>query len=194
MTSSTLPVLNSLTIQLPDWVAPFVSARGPARDDGDRMRLAIELARQNVERGTGGPFGAAVFAQGEPYPLSVGLNCVVRSNNSALHAEVTALMLAEASLQSFTLCKPEMPAYELYTSCDPCAMCLGAIFWSGVRRIVCGADREDAGNIGFDEGPVFPESYTYMRARGVVIETGFLRAEAKTVFDLYHQREGLIYN
>lgn len=73
-------------------------------------------------------------------------------------------------------------------------MCLGATLWSGVTRLVFAATREDAARLHFDEGPVFPESYRYVRERGVAIERGRLRDEAREVFDLYVQRGGPIYN
>ena len=73
-------------------------------------------------------------------------------------------------------------------------MCLGATLWSGVTRLVCAATREDATRLSFDEGPVFPQSYTYLEERGVAIEHGRLRDEANEVFDLYLERGGPIYN
>jgi tRNA(Arg) A34 adenosine deaminase TadA len=85
--------------------------------------------------------------------------------------------------------------YELFTSCEPCAMCLGAILWSGVKRVVCGASKVDAENIGFDEGPVFDESYTYMSNHGVTIEREVLREDAAAVLNLYASDESnAIYN
>ena len=82
----------------------------------------------------------------------------------------------------------------LVTSCDPCAMCLGAALWSGVGRIVCGADRDDAAAIGFEEGPVFPESWRFLAARGRTVTRGLLRDEARAVLDLYRTAGGTIYN
>jgi tRNA(Arg) A34 adenosine deaminase TadA len=73
-------------------------------------------------------------------------------------------------------------------------MCLGAVLWSGVTRLVCGAGREDAERIAFDEGPVFAESYAYLRARGIEIVTGLLRDEARGVLDDYQARGGAVYN
>jgi tRNA(Arg) A34 adenosine deaminase TadA len=127
------------------------------------MRLAIELARQNVVRGTGGPFGAAIFEQSTGALLSVGVNSVVRLNNSTLHAEMLAIMMAQHRLGSYTLAGSPTATYELVSSCDPCAMCLGAVLWSGVRRMVTGADRDDATALSFEEGPVFPQSYATCR-------------------------------
>ncbi|HET9276243.1 MAG TPA: hypothetical protein VFN96_09245, partial [Gemmatimonadales bacterium] len=103
-------------------------------------------------------------------------------------------MLAQARVGQFSLAAPGLPAHELVTSCDPCAMCLGAVLWSGVRRVVCGADRDDAARLAFDEGPVFPESYRYLEARGIEIVRGVLREEARAVLELYRESGGEIYN
>jgi tRNA(Arg) A34 adenosine deaminase TadA len=83
-----------------------------------------------------------------------------------------------------------MPAHEMVTSCEPCAMCMGATLWSGVRRVVWGAVREDAMALDFDEGPVFPETYEYLEARGIELARGVLREEARAVLDLYQARGG----
>lgn len=157
------------------------------------MRLAIELARENVSKGTGGPFGAAVFESQTGRLISVGVNLVVPLQNSILHAEIIALMMAHQCLRSFTLKADPKTAYELVTSCEPCAMCLGAIFASKVQRVICGASREDALKLGFDEGPVFPESYEYLEARGIEFVRHICRMEARAVLDLYVQRGGIIY-
>ena len=153
-----------------------------------------QAAAENVRRQTGGPFGAAVFRIGTGELVAVGMNSVVRLNNCTLHGEMMAFMAAQARLGSFTLGANGMPAHELVTSCEPCAMCLGATLWSGVRRMVCGAHRDDARRLRFEEGPVFPESHAYLEARGIQIVHGMLRAEANEVLELYRSRSGVIYN
>lgn len=75
--------------------------------------------------------------------------------------------------------------FELFTSCEPCAMCLGATLWSGVTRIVCGATKDDAQSIGFDEGPVFEESYKHLEEAGINVTRNVLRAEAAKVLQRY---------
>ncbi len=180
-------------IDLPGWVSAFADENQAYDSDEDKMRLAIELARQNVLRGTGGPFGAAVFENTSGRLVSVGVNSVERLANSALHAEMIALMLAEARAGSYTLRAPGMAAHVLATSCEPCAMCLGGAFWSGVCRVLCGAGRADAERLGFDEGPVFPESYRYLNDRGIEIVHEILGAEARSIFELYRRHGGLIY-
>jgi tRNA(Arg) A34 adenosine deaminase TadA len=158
------------------------------------MRVAIGLARANVERSTGGPFGAAIFETESGRLVAVGMNSVVRLNNCVLHGEMMAFMMAQQCVGSFTLNSPQLPAHELHTSCEPCAMCLGATLWSGVRRLVYGASREDAALLNFDEGPVFPESYHYLEKRGITIVRNVLRGEARAVLELYRASAGKIYN
>jgi len=178
----------------PDWVLSVVDWERPYLTVEDRMGLAIGLARENVMRADGGPFGAAVFEVAQGKLVSVGVNLVVQEQNPVLHAEIVALMMAGQLLSSHSLSAPGMPVYEVTGSCEPCAMCLGAILWSGAKRLVCGATREDASRLGFDEGPVFPESYSYLAGRGVEIERGVRREQAAAVLDLYQARGGEIYN
>jgi tRNA(Arg) A34 adenosine deaminase TadA len=185
---------SEIRITNPDWAREVVDFHRPYPDDDARVRVAIMLARENVRRSTGGPFGAAVFESETGRLVGIGTNGVIRLNNSCAHAEVVALMMAEADLGSFTLKADGMPRHELFSSCEPCAMCLGATLWSGVTRLVFAATREDATRLNFDEGPVFPESYEYLEQRGVSIERGRLRAEANEVFELYLERGGPIYN
>ena len=181
-------------IEYPDWVDSVVDWDRNYATDEERMRLAIAVSRANVERGTGGPFGAAIFEAKLGRVVAVGMNSVVRYNNSALHGEMMAFMMAQKRVGSFTLQSPELPTHELFSSCEPCAMCLGGALWSGVRRIVCGASREDATKLNFEEGPVFPESYKYLEDRGIRIDHNVLRDEARAVLELYRTTGGKIYN
>jgi tRNA(Arg) A34 adenosine deaminase TadA len=182
-----------LVIAPPEWMDDVVRWDDDYLTDEAGMRLAIELALQNVQRRTGGPFGAVIVEQGSGRLVSVGVNSVVRLNNSVLHAEMMAIMLAQQRVGSYTLHGSERD-HVLVTSCDPCAMCLGGALWSGVRRIVTGAGRADASALSFDEGPVFPESYAYLESRGVHVRRGVMRREAAAVLELYRQQGGPIYN
>jgi len=171
------------------------------RGDDEKMAFVIRLARENVNRGTGGPFGAAIFeleaggasGLGAGWLVAAGVNSVARLANCVLHAEIMAIMLAQQRVGSFTLHAPGGPAYELITSCEPCAMCLGATLYSGVSRLVIGATRDDATAIGFDEGPVFTESYAYLAERGVVTVRDVRRGEAASVIRAYREGGGPIY-
>ena len=183
----------TIQISLPEWAEDLDLSRR-YRTDEEKMRLAIELSRLNVEHATGGPFGAAILDIASGEVVAVGVNSVVRLNNCTLHGEMVAIMAAQARLGVFTLRNASGRSYELITSCEPCAMCLGATLWSGVVRVVCGAHRDDARRLDFEEGPVFPASHQYLEARGIEIVQGVLRDEANEVLELYRSRKGTIYN
>jgi tRNA(Arg) A34 adenosine deaminase TadA len=185
---------SSLMIGPPEWLTDVVDWRAPYGSNEDRMRVVVELARQNVLRGGGGPFGAGVFESNGGRLIAAGVNSVTRLNNSVLHAETLAIMLAQARLGTYALGSAGSDSYVLVTSCEPCAMCLGATLWSGVRGLVCGAAKEDATALGFDEGPVFPESWAYLERRGVRVARGVLRDQAAAVLELYRATGGAIYN
>ena len=187
------PVLSA-GYELPQWVSAAVDWSTAYPSDADRMALAVELSRQNVEHRTGGPFGAAIFERQSGTLVSVGVNLVVPAHDCTLHAEMVAFSLAGRRLKSFTLHAPGLPDHELFTSCEPCAMCMGAALWSGGRRVCFAAHGTDARELGFEEGPVSPEDHRYLAARGVVFEPGPLRAEAREVLALYKEREGVLYN
>jgi tRNA(Arg) A34 adenosine deaminase TadA len=186
--------LPEIHITYPQWVATAVDWDRLYPTAEDRMRLAIALARENVLRSGGGPFGAAVFERQTGRLVSVGLNLVITRQNSVLHAEVVALMMAERAIGAYVLGGPGAVPHELVSSCDPCAMCLGATMWSGVHRLVTGALREDAAAIGFDEGPVYADSWRYLERHGIEVVRGVLRGEAREPLALYQERGGLIYN
>jgi tRNA(Arg) A34 adenosine deaminase TadA len=191
---SARPLTPVVSVDYPSWVTEVVDYGRQYTDDREKMRLAITVSRENVERGTGGPFGAAIFERETGRLVAVGMNSVVRLSNCTLHGEMVAFMMAQHAVGAFSLSLPGMPVHELFTSCEPCAMCLGATLWSGVRRIVCGASRDDASRLDFEEGPVFPESYKYVEDRGIEIVRGLLRDEARAVLELYRARKGTIYN
>jgi len=188
------PESTRLVIDVPAWVDEAARPGQSFDDDQAKMALVIRLAEENFTRGAGGPFGAAVFDIGSGRVVAAGVNRVVQGSNCVLHAEIVALMFAQQRVGSFTLRSPGRPAHELVTSCEPCAMCLGATLWSGVSRLVIGAEREDAMAVGFEEGPVFAESYAYIAERGVETVRGVRRAEAARLLRAYRDAGGLVYN
>jgi tRNA(Arg) A34 adenosine deaminase TadA len=183
-----------VVIDVPAWLNTVTGSGQTYRSDEEKMALVLGLATENVERGAGGPFGAAIFEVESGRIVAAGANSVVRLKNCILHAEMVAIMLAQQRVGSFTLRAPGLPAHELVTSGEPCAMCLGATLWSGVSRLVIGATREDVMALGFDEGPVFAESYAYLADRGLTIVRDVMRADAVRVLDVYRARGGAIYN
>lgn len=114
------------------------------------MARAIQLSIENVRSGRGGPFGAVVVKAGEI--LSEGVNCVTQTNDPTAHAEVVAIRDACRKLQSF-----ELRDCEIYTSCEPCPMCLGAIYWARPDRVYFGNTAADAAKAGFDDSLIYRE-------------------------------------
>lgn len=183
------------TVSLPGWVEVLLS--DPDREyptQEDRMRLAIELSRMNVDHGTGGPFGAGIFDLSTNRLVAPGVNLVATTNLSAAHAEMVAIMISQQIVGHFDLGGEGLPAYELVASTEPCAMCFGAIPWSGVRRLVCGAREEDARSIGFDEGSKVPDWVASLGQRGITVARDVCRGEAAAVLRGYADNGGVIYN
>jgi tRNA(Arg) A34 adenosine deaminase TadA len=184
-----------VTLELPRWVEELLP--DPERTyptEEDRMRLVVELSRLNVERGTGGPFGAAIFERETGRLLAPGMNLVVPSNCSVAHAEMVAIMIAQQVVGDFDLGSEGKPAYELYASTEPCAMCFGATPWSGVRGLLCGARDEDARAVGFDEGAKLPDWITALEERGISVKRDVLREDAARVLRDYANIGGELYN
>ena len=183
----------SCSIELPEWVAALVADREGALDSvEDRMRLAIELSRQNVVHGTGGPFGAVVYDLTGRRVLGAGVNLVTNLNLSCAHAEMVAVSLAQRALNDWNLASAG--AVELATSCQPCAMCYGAVPWSGVSRLVFAADKAVAEAAGFDEGEKPEDWMGALERRGIEVVPDVLANEAATVFDEYRRSGGVVYN
>ncbi len=184
-----------IQLSLPDWVDVYIAAHPSTfKKVEDRMALVVELARQNVIRGTGGPFAAGVFELETGRLIAPGINMVVSSNCSVAHAEILALAIAQQKLGTFNLRRDDAMEFELVTSAEPCAMCLGAIPWSGVVSLVCGARDEDARNIGFDEGPKVADWVKEMTDRGIRVQRDLCREQAREVLRSYHEQGGPIYN
>jgi tRNA(Arg) A34 adenosine deaminase TadA len=183
-----------VTLRLPGWVGEMSGGDLVLQTVVDRMRFVVELSRLNVRNGTGGPFGAAIFDKETGRLLAPGVNLVVGSGCSVFHAEMVAIMVAQRVVGTFDLGGEDFPPYELVASTEPCAMCLGATPWSGVRRLVCGARDEDARAVGFDEG-VKPTLWVgALEERGITVERDVLREEAADVLREYADRGGEIYN
>lgn len=181
---------HDFVLSLPPWLRELdVASACPAPED--KIRFVVELARRNIIEGSGGPFGAAVFRRATNELIAAGVNLVVPARASIAHAEIVALTLAQQRLGSHDL----SPFHcELATSVEPCAMCLGAIPWSGVSRVICGARDEDAREIGFDEGAKPCNWAGELRARGIEVMTDVLREEAAAVLRHYRDSGGSIYN
>lgn len=184
---------TDFSFRLPDWLQQRVPANLALFSVEARMQFVLGIAREQVRRGSGGPFAAAVFGpQGEL--LAVGVNLVEPANCSLLHAEMVAIALAQKALGRYDLGAGGSFDCELVCSTEPCAMCFGAVPWSGVMRLVCGARDADARAIGFDEGAKLPDWQQALEQRGISVTRDVLRADAAAILQDYAQRGGLIYN
>lgn len=172
-------------IRLPDWLAGLALPAAPVADDAC-MRLAIAAASKNVALGSGGPFGAVIRNDSSGEIIAVGVNLAMTSGNPVLHAETVAISLAGRRLA-------EAGGVTLFTSCEPCIMCLGASHWAEIGRIVSAALKEDAEAVGFSEGAGTEQLRVEMEARGVVFQPGLLRDEGAAVLREYAARGGEIY-
>ena len=184
-----------VVIELPGWVEVALADSAQVYPGvEERMRLIIKLAGLNIEHGTGGPFGAGIFEPKSGRLISAGVNLVESADCSIAHAEMVAIALAQRVIGCYDLAGGNQAAYQLVTSTEPCAMCLGAIPWSGVRSVVCGARDEDARSIGFDEGAKPQNWVKSLESRGIRVVRDVLREKAKAVLLEYGRQGGLIYN
>jgi tRNA(Arg) A34 adenosine deaminase TadA len=185
---------SHIILDLPAWLDSFLAAPHPSiATTEQRMELAIELASLNVRHKTGGPFGAAVFEEPTGRLLGAAVNLVTWGRCSILHAEIVALALAQRSRGSHDLGADPARPCQLVTSCEPCAMCLGAIPWSGVKAVVCGARGQDAESIGFDEGAKPQDWISELGKRGISVQQDVLRDQARSVLHEYRQAGGILY-
>lgn len=146
-------------------------------DDQRHLARAIELSRKHMNHGAGGPFGAVIVRDGKV--LAEGWNCVTSTNDPTAHAEVTAIRRACEAVGDFAL-----PGATLYTSCEPCPMCLASAYWARIARIVYANTREDAAAIGFDDSLIYDELAKPIAER--IIPMDHLPSfEAKAVFDAW---------
>ena len=185
----------SFELNLPDWLEEFLPPLDKVYPTmGERMELAIELARLNVECGTGGPFGAALFDMETDRLIAPGVNLVASLGCSVFHAEIVAIILGQKKVGSYDLGGHGIPPMELVSSTEPCAMCFGSLPWSGIRRLVCGARDGDARGIGFDEGPKLSSWVSALEGRDIEVVRDICRDESVAVLRKYMEEGGLIYN
>ena len=144
------------------------------------MRRAIALAVENVRQG-GGPFGAVIARNGEI--IAEGVNRVTAHNDPTAHAEVQAIRAACEKLSTF-----DLSDCEIYASCEPCPMCLGAIYWANLDKIYFANNRKDAADIGFDDDFIYKEIEVTPEKRQKPSEI-LMREEALKAFDMWREKE-----
>jgi tRNA(Arg) A34 adenosine deaminase TadA len=148
------------------------------------MRQAIALALENVASGRGGPFAALVVR--DDRVIATGTNQVTSTNDPTAHAEVVAIRAACVQLVSF-----QLDGCDLYTTCEPCVMCLGAIYWARPRRVYFGALASDAAAAGFDDGLIYEEIARPRESRRIPFESR-MREEALACFEAWRNKIGRV--
>lgn len=149
------------------------------------MELAKRNAEEGINRGEGGPFGAVIIDK-EGHIISNGNNQVIKNNDPTAHAEIVAIREACKKLNTY-----DLSDYILYTSCEPCPMCLSAIIWANIKEVYYGCTKEDAGEIGFRDDMI----YDYLKGNNFnLIDLKKMdREECLEVFKKYKEIGGVIY-
>jgi tRNA(Arg) A34 adenosine deaminase TadA len=180
-----LPLQIHLT--LPPWIEEIADAGRRYLTDEERVALAIELSRRNIQHGSGGPFGAAVFDE-HGRLIAAAANRVVPQTCSVAHAEMLAFMAAQQRLASYRL-NEQGGHYTLATSSQPCCQCYGASVWAGIDTLLIGARAEDVEELTeFDEGPLPADWIGELEKRGIAVRRDILRDQARDVLAEYGAR------
>jgi len=188
--------MMSFEVSLPKWaIEENLKLPKFIPDVEQRMREVIRFAEINLNRKTGGPFAAGIFEKNSGAVIGIGVNRVVPSNNSSAHAEIVAISLAQKKLATFDLGGPRMPDHQIVVNGRPCAMCCGALPWSGVRSLVIGASGERIESLtGFDEGAVHPHWQRELGKRGIEVIENVLAEEEEVVFQRFRDNDEPVYN
>jgi tRNA(Arg) A34 adenosine deaminase TadA len=156
------------------------SKKSPEEIDKDFMRKAIKLAEGGVKRNEGGPFGAIVVKDGAI--VGTGNNRVIGTNDPTSHAEIVAIRNACKNLKTF-----DLTGCVIYTTCEPCPMCLGAIYWARIKEIIYACGRDEAAKIGFSDEDMYKEFRMPLNERKIPLKK-VLRDEAFKVFQLWDEK------
>ncbi|RIL09723.1 MAG: hypothetical protein DCC75_05905 [Proteobacteria bacterium] len=187
---------GELIFEFPEWIAGF---REKYRNtvlstEEDQVRAVLELARSNIEEKTGGPFGALVISTKSGKIYGCGINRVVYSG-SLFHAETVAIWDAQNVVGTYDLASSSKGPFTLVCNAEPCAMCVGALHWSGISTLVTGATNQDVQELGgFDEGPIHPGWEQELSKRGISHKKEVLRSECQTLIQDYKAKGGVVYN
>jgi tRNA(Arg) A34 adenosine deaminase TadA len=184
-------------LTLPAWVHESIDSTRAYTGDEDKVALAIELSRHNVEAGSGGPFGAALFGPDDRI-IAIGVNRVLPHSCSLAHAETMAYMLGQQRTQRARLNEDgagnRIGPITLATSSQPCCQCYGATIWAGIDRLLIGARSDDVEELTeFDEGPLPADWIGELERRGIVVTRDLCREDARAVLRAYGESGGERY-
>lgn len=182
---------QSFEKMLPRWLCELEQAQARIRFTAEEaMRFTLNLARKSISEQAGGPFGAALFSS-EGYLLASGINLVVSGRSFLWHAEIVALQRGCFKASSHEL--KTQSQTTLYSSCEPCLMCKGALLWSGVERLVYASRAEEAEALGFVEGPKIANWTEYFAEHQIRIQSEYLNSEARDILPSYRLHAGQLY-
>jgi len=188
---------STFTASLPPWLIeelPALAEAPPPATAEERVRLVNRLADRNWRAGNGGPFAAIVVDAASGALVSVGVNVVLATGLSSVHAEVMALSLAQRALGRWDL-GADGAELELVVNWRPCVMCYGATMWSGVRALtIAGEGAEVEELTGFDEGPMPEDWIGEFERRGIRVSVGVGHDEAIDVFSAFGASDAVVYN
>lgn len=145
------------------------------------LQLAIDTALDNIKNNEGGPFGAVIAKDG--VLIAKSPNTVTTSNDPTAHAEINAIRLACKELNTF-----DLSGCEIYSSCEPCPMCLSAIYWARISKVYYAADRFDAKKAGFDDSFIYNEISLSEKERSIYMENA-MHKEGQLPFELWQETE-----
>lgn len=145
------------------------------------LQLAIDTALDNIKSNNGGPFGAVIVKDG--VLIAKSPNTVTSSNDPTAHAEINAIRLACKELNTF-----DLSGCEIYSSCEPCPMCLSAIYWARISKVYYAADRFDAQKAGFDDSFIYNEISLSEKERSIYMENA-MHKEGQMPFELWQETE-----
>jgi tRNA(Arg) A34 adenosine deaminase TadA len=188
-------IVHELSLSLPRWLEDELHELPPCLTTrSEQMQLALRLARRNIEHDTGGPFAALVVEARSGRLVACGVNRVVPEHCSSAHAEIMALSLAQRALGTYDL-GAGSARHELVVNWRPCAMCFGAVLWSGVRALVIGGSGPELEELtGFDEGPLVANWREELERRGISVQDSVEHEGAVELFRDFRQLGRRVYN
>ncbi|MGL1864169.1 MAG: nucleoside deaminase [Pseudodesulfovibrio sp.] len=186
----------NISLAMPEWSIDALNelpSHLPTLEE--RMAAVIDFSRKNFLNNTGGPFAAGVFERDTGKVVVIGVNRVMEYGCSSAHAEIMALSMAQKMLGTYDLGADGLPAHELVVNWRPCAMCFGAVLWSGVRALTIAGEGPEVENItGFDEGPVTEDWRGELQRRGIALNEDILRDEAIAAYEEFAASQNFVYN
>lgn len=184
-------------MERPEWLERYITetAERVVHEPEEMMRIASELVVKNIQHNTGGPFGSIIVESLQGKIIGWGVNRIIPEQCCLFHGEIVAIWDAQQRLGTYDLGAPGMAPCILVTSAAPCAMCMGAICWSGVKKLIWGASAGDVERIlGFDEGPVHPEIIFELNKRKIEVIPNVLQELCCQGLQQYAATNREIYN